>query len=285
MPAAPVGIPLHTMTYSTVSGPKRLIDDFAVSFVPSGRVLISSLDSLNTLDCRQPKYVGFAYASGDILFPESEVEYAATAFGNRGQPISGDKATRTACTQNWLATQFLHFACHASKSGDSSPAMMCLGLSDGLITEADVLATKRFGITRLVVLSACRTGEADARRGLNENISLANWFLVAGSAGAIATMRRVDDWVSWIVISRFYDELMQGDATPCGRDAPAHALSRTLQWLATATQESIIDYIRERPLLQNAWTAFLRRLPETADQSLDRLTRDKEWNAFVLVGC
>ena len=60
---------------------------------------------------------------------------------------------------------------------------------------------------RLVVLSACQTGQVDTTRASDEMLGMPLAFLQAGACTVVSTLWPVDDRVTAMLVGRFYEEL------------------------------------------------------------------------------
>src|SRR5262245_23097889 len=101
---------------------------------------------------------------------------------------------------------------------------------------------------RLVVLSACHSG----LRGTtlpDEAIGMPSTFLEAGVPAVVATLWPVDDLSSALLMTRFYDLLLRGDAA-AGEAAmnPVRALCRAQCWLRDVSVGELHDYVRRREM-------------------------------------
>jgi CHAT domain-containing protein len=109
----------------------------------------------------------------------------------------------------------LHLAMHAVID-DSSPLFSKLvfspladSLEDGLLTTLEI-----FGLNlnaRMVVLSACSTGEGNYSNGEGV-MSLARGFAYAGSPSLIMTMWEVEDKSGSMMMKSFYENLLKGQS-------------------------------------------------------------------------
>ena len=87
--------------------------------------------------------------------------------------------------------------------------------------------------TRLVFLSACETGLAGVVKMSEEFVGLANGFIAAGAAGVISSLWPVFDDASYLLSTRFYEELLNERGGE--RQSPASALRAAQRWLRQVT--------------------------------------------------
>jgi CHAT domain-containing protein len=132
------------------------------------------------------------------------------------QILRGPAATKQALRQAAPRHRYLHLATHAfwrrvdnatgiALAGANRPAQA--GRDDGILTaiEADQLDLRG---TELVVLSACETalGRASAGEGL---LGLQRAFQVAGARALVASLWKVDDAATAVLMEEFYTNLWQ----------------------------------------------------------------------------
>ena len=123
-----------------------------------------------------------------------EVESIAAIHGTGARLLKGPAATRHSVLQGLQEAEVFHFAGH-SLSGQSSGLLLHSEAEDtGQITPED-LYSRRFDGLRLVVLSACSSGDslASQRHGA---YGLAHPFLAGGTSAVVATLWQVDDRAS-----------------------------------------------------------------------------------------
>jgi len=129
----------------------------------------------------------------------------------------------------------VHFSCHG-KANLNDPLNSGLLMSDGLLTLKDIFDLKlgdRGGI-RLAILSACETGLAGIENA-DEAISLPTGLLQAGVAGVVASLWRVDDRSTRLLITKFYDLWCKEGKTS------TQALHEAQIWLRDSTAGEISD--------------------------------------------
>jgi len=135
--------------------------------------------------------------------------------------LEGPRASAADLIQTLPQATVLHFATHAIVSG-TNPFGSFLALNrnareqptaqdpapDGLLTTASIYSLRLH--TRLVVLSACRTGlgpvSADGVAGLSRA------FFYAGSASVLTTLWDVADQPTAVLMPLFYQNLARGQA-------------------------------------------------------------------------
>jgi CHAT domain-containing protein len=171
----------------------------------------------------------------------------------------------------------VHLACHGRAASDP------LGF-DAAVTFADdvpVLAAEIIDLdltqARLIVASACETGVVAGYDTLDEALALSTIFLAAGAAGTIASLWKVYDAATRLLMSRFYEELVSSP------DRPARALRAAQLWLRELTAEDEGRYKRARPLLFDA-RDLTNRGAVTDHPETGRFSDPVMWAAFALNG-
>lgn len=150
-------------------------------------------------------------------------------------------------------------------------------LLDGAITLAGV---------RLLVLSACQSSVIDIQQVPNEALGLAAAFLQAGSAGVIASLWKVDDIATYLLMTRFAQLYLQAR----GGISPAKALAQAQHWLREeATYQALVEYnplnlpahdpLAQELSLAEEYKAQAARTPDALP-----FARAEYWAGFTLNG-
>ena len=121
---------------------------------------------------------------------------------------------------------------------------MRLLLSDGDVTLEQLLQLPELR-ARLVVLSACQTGQVDIMRASDEMLGMPLAFLQAGACAVVSTLWPIDDRVTAMLVGRFYEELATEIGVD-GRGDVAAALARAQRWLRSLTGEQARRWRQER---------------------------------------
>lgn len=146
---------------------------------------------------------------------------------------------------------------------------------------------------RLLTLSACETSTIDLQNA-NEVIGLAAGFLQAGAAGVIASLWKVDDRATYLLMTRFAQLYLDSQNTW----SPARALTEAQRWLRTEATNSLLanyDPLRHIPInetetVMRGYTSGVSRIREKA--TLDARTSPdalpyadpRYWAAFIVTG-
>ncbi len=220
---------------------KFLIDRYTLAFAPSVSVLDEAI--------RRPKtssgpalIVGNPAPMPDGLkaLPGSEIEAQAIAQTLNAKPLIGAQATESKVKEQLDRASLLHFATHgvvprtAASGLESWLALVPDGNEDGQLTIAEIF--DRNLQARLAVLSACDTGRGTVSgEGV---IGLARAFLKAGVPTVVASLWKVPDEPTALMMQAFYAE------RAAGKDA------------ATALRSAMLQVRAQYPGPQN-WAAFV----------------------------
>jgi len=127
-----------------------------------------------------------------------------------GASLVGEHATLEQLRAEAPGRGYLHLAAHGAVRLDI-PNSSYIELADGLLHPLDV-QTLPLQECRLVVLSACETGRGRTAGG-DDQVGLVRAFGLAGARAVLATLWRVDDVASIVLMELFYERLAAG-ATP-----------------------------------------------------------------------
>jgi CHAT domain-containing protein/tetratricopeptide (TPR) repeat protein len=240
-------LPLHAAEYSVDGKTRCLLDEFAVSYAPSARVLGYARDALARC---QPDASGLLAISNPatagaepLQFAAAEVEEIAAFFPGRSKVLAGEQATQAAVEQALDQAAYLHFACHGRFRMDD-PLRSSVLLSGGAeLTVADLLARERLSKARLAVLSACQTAIADFTQLPDESVGLPAGFLQAGAPAVIGSLWPVDDISTALLMIELYRWHRK---PPSGGPLdPARALRRAQLWLRDVTAGELSELFAE----------------------------------------
>lgn len=147
---------------------------------------------------------------------QAQLEYTALEAGELARLfpdcrlLEGKAASESALRQDVGARRFRHFACHAWHDS-RSPAECALLLSPGEGLDGRLAAPEIAGLdlpTGLSMLSACET--ALGRPGEEASAGLPRAFLAAGSRGVVASLWKVDDLSTAVLVKHLYRGLARG---------------------------------------------------------------------------
>ncbi|MCE3555568.1 CHAT domain-containing protein [Pseudonocardia sp. RS11V-5] len=225
---------------------KRLADVAAVTVAPSGGVLTACRRRLQRIGSAPAHFVGIADAEEARPLPGARAELWAVGrgFGQATTVAYGAAATRSFVLDHAITATHIHLACHGTNNlGD--PLGSTLGLADGPVTVRE-LSERQLTMCRLVVASACESGQIGIFGSTNEVIGLPNAMITAGAAATVASLWPVDDVATTVLMSRFYERLreLEGEC-PARPGAPAVALRDAQAWTRSVPSREL-DRIADR---------------------------------------
>lgn len=142
----------------------------------------------------------------DLPSAGAEAEFIANEMRKRMATdlLKGRDATHDAVVRLMPGKQLLHFASHAVfDSGDEASDYGALLLGDGRLT-AEEIRGKPLDAD-LVVLSACDTGQG--RIAADGVLGLARSFILAGARSVVATLWKIDEEPTRLLIEHFYEQM------------------------------------------------------------------------------
>jgi CHAT domain-containing protein/tetratricopeptide (TPR) repeat protein len=173
-----------------------------------------------------------------------EARRIEAAFPARVDVLAGPAARTDAVLSRLPTCWIAHLACHGVSNFLEPKAMPRLLLSDGDVTLEQLLQLPALR-ARLVVLSACQSGQADAAQVSDEMLGLPLAFLQAGACTVVGALWPIDDSATAMLVGRFYEELT-AEIGADGRGDVAAALARAQRWLRSLTREQARRWRRER---------------------------------------
>jgi CHAT domain-containing protein len=198
---------LHYLPFVALhDGQQWLLERFEIELAPSAAVWLAG-----AVWKQQANFslLALGSESGELPHVTAELDAVAAAYGHRALCLHGAAATSQALRQ--LATHVegvdvLHLACHGEFRADN-PAFSALHLADGPLALHELREMPLQ--TRLVVLSACETGQSRIAPG-DELLGLVRGFMLAGAAQVLATLWSVDDAATAHLMGAFHARLAAG---------------------------------------------------------------------------
>lgn len=245
-------------------------------------------NGLSLLALGDPKF-GVDRALSALPGSRAEVEQvckAVLAAGGDVRMLLGAEATLRALESSTDSRTILHLATHGYPGSLGRPldAALALASSEG---ESDSLTLRRLidawhdrlSDCELVVLSACET-QRSTRVG--DSLTALSWgFFSAGVPTVIASLWKVDDRATTLLMDRFYHNLLQENGP-----TKLAALSAAKRWLAAASRREI--RAAEERLGLNPDSAERSRSPHGSaaphSGELRPYSDPAYWAGFVLLG-
>ncbi len=194
-----------------------VVERFAVSMVPS----LKTLTALNTRGATRIGSESNELVVGNPApmpqglspLPGAEQEAIAIAQLRQVSPLLGAAATEATVKEQYSEARWLHFATHGTfndNGGNDLSSWLALAplgnREDGMLSMGEVFNSTIKA--EMVVLSACDTGQG---RVTGEGIiGLARAFLKAGSSSVVASLWKVPDNSTALLMETFYKELAAG---------------------------------------------------------------------------
>ncbi|MGD0808159.1 MAG: CHAT domain-containing protein [Acidimicrobiales bacterium] len=141
-------------------------------------------------------------AGPDLRYAEEEAEAVSAIWRGSARLLKGAQADVTAAKAAMRTADVVHVAAHGVFRGDN-PLLSSIRMSDGPITGDELAQATR--AARLVVLSCCNSGMADA-----SGIGLSRLLTGAGATAVVASVSPVSDAGSVELMTALHSELVQG---------------------------------------------------------------------------
>jgi CHAT domain-containing protein len=206
---------LHYLPFAALThGERYLGDEYSLFTLPSASALrfiqekrkppTNTILALGNPTINEP---GFA----PLKFAQQEVETIANLFGE--QPLVSDFATESALRSQAGNVGIVHLAAHGQYNA-SNPLFSVIYLADDQEQDGRLEVNEIYGLdltksTDLVVLSACETQVGAVSAG-DEVIGMTRAFLYAGTPTVIASLWKVDDQATTLLMEQFYKHLREG---------------------------------------------------------------------------
>ncbi len=201
---------LHYLPFGALhDGTQWLMEQVDIEMAPSAAVWLAAARSTRPAQA-QLRLLALGSGAAQLPHVAAELKAVAAAYGPRALCLHDGAATSQALRQGVQgpdAPDVLHLACHGEFRADS-PAFSSLGLADGPLVLHE-LSQLRLD-TRLVVLSACETGQSRLAPG-DELLGLVRGFMLAGARQVLATLWAVDDEASAQLMGAFHAGLARGE--------------------------------------------------------------------------
>ncbi|MBN2495391.1 MAG: CHAT domain-containing protein [Deltaproteobacteria bacterium] len=214
--------PLHYIPFAALwDGDRYLVDRFELASVPSASALVMIRKRIAKSRRTAPRVLALANPATELpALPAAEAEAALLGKLFAGSEIRmGRRATREAFVDGAPGASHVHLASHGVFVPER-PMDSYLALSGGKLKAIEILGVD-LGRARMVVLSACHSGEAQVQRG-DELVGLSRAFLHAGSSALLASMWTLADQSGLEISRQLYRGVQEGLE-------PAAALSRAIR--------------------------------------------------------
>ena len=207
---------LHYLPFGALhDGSQWLLEQMDIELAPSAAVWLAGARARRAGQKAESAVVparllALGHSVAKLPHVTAELKAVAAAYGERALCLHDGAATAQALregVQGPDAPDVLHLACHGEFRADS-PAFSALRLADGPLSLHDLSHLQMD--TRLVVLSACETGQSRLAPG-DELLGLVRGFMLAGARQVLATLWAVDDEATAQLMGAFHERLARGE--------------------------------------------------------------------------
>jgi CHAT domain-containing protein len=243
---------IHAVPFAALYDAGRhryLVDDYAVSFAPSARMLthlVAPQPLAPVLVVSDP-----ALDDATALPNAAREANAVAAMYNSTTVLIAERATRARFITAAQSSGMIHYSGHADSSsvdpfGSLHLASDASGHSGDL--NANTIASLNLNRLELVILAACGTMRGDSQH-IEGMSSIARSFLAAGARNVVGTLWEVDDDAAASLFQRMHAELRKGAnptaALNTAQAALAHDPDLRLSHPATWAPVELLSYANE----------------------------------------
>ncbi|MDJ0712869.1 MAG: CHAT domain-containing protein [Prochloraceae cyanobacterium] len=293
-------LPLHALPggsqKSKVKSQNFNTSEYLLDLFPRGVQYAPSCQLLKLTQSQQRRDFRNLFAiqnpTDDLVYTDLEVEAICSYFqDSKPEVLASQDASKAALkvNENFKTAHCVHFSCHGYFD-PASPLESALRLAESKKTESneekslnddDLTLAEIFELSlpqcRLVTLSACETGIPDVSSISDEYMGLPSAFLVAGSPAVVASLWKVNDLSTALLMIKFYENLRH-------QMSLAVALNQSQIWLRDATKVELQQWIEKLSL------NFVQKYVEIQPQFYKFNPSDKpfkepfHWAAFCAIG-
>lgn len=210
---------LHYVPFQVFQDPadgRYFGERFEITYAPSVSVLLGLKRSRGLSGGRL-----LAVADPGIPAAVPEVQTIAKLFPGRSKLVI-DELARESDVKAWVGDfDVIHLAVHGKFNG-AEPMLSYLALARGPVDDGRLTAAEMFGLSldksRLVVLSACETGRAEATHG-NEIIGMVRALIYAGAETLVLSNWKVDSAATALWMQSFYEAALSRSMPGAARAA------------------------------------------------------------------
>jgi len=215
---------------------RYLGEHFQISYAPSATVLLGFKRSTTLGGGRL-----FAAADPSIVAAVGEVASIGKLFPGRSRVVSNALARESDVKAAVRDYDIVHLSVHG-KFNATEPMLSYVVLAPGASDDGRLTAAEMFGLpldnSRIVVLSACDTGRAEATHG-NEVIGLVRALIYAGAGALVLSYWEVDSDATALWMRTFYEAALTRPIAEAARVALTRvksdpAYSHPYYWAAFA---------------------------------------------------
>jgi CHAT domain-containing protein/tetratricopeptide (TPR) repeat protein len=215
---------LHYLPFAALTdGERYLVDDYVITYLPSASALPFIQENATDRKPVPPLILGNPATGNPDLEPlryaKQEARIVTGLYGT--QPLLEESATETILREQAPQAGVIHLAAHGSYNRHN-PLYSAIALAPDEKNDGRLEVHEVYGLNlskaNLVVLSACETQLGDLGIGGepvgvspgDEVIGLTRAFFFAGTPSVIASLWKVDDKSTGLLMERFYTHLQAG---------------------------------------------------------------------------
>lgn len=213
---------LHYLPFYALHDEKDyIIDHYSIRMLPSSSVI----KYLQKQKAMKPGDI-LAFGNPDLGNPNFDLPYAQNEAINVSKTRPSSKvflrkeATETALRKYGAEFNYIHFATHGEFDADK-PLNSALLLASDTVSDGRLTVDKLYSIkinADMVTLSACETGLGKISNG-DDIVGLTRGFLYAGAGSVVASLWKVDDLATSVLMIDFYNTLKETDKLEALRQA------------------------------------------------------------------
>lgn len=205
---------LHYLPFAALTdGEGYLVDDYAISYLPSANVLrflpekrkskTNSILALGNPITTKPLSL--------LRYAQKEAKAVAKLFGS--QALVRKNATESAIQTQGKKAEFIHLAAHGEYNPinplSSTIYFAADKQNDGSLEVQEIFSLDLTSATNLVVLSACQTQVGKVTKG-DDVVAMNRAFVYAGTPSVMASLWNVDDAATGKLMEHFYTHIKAG---------------------------------------------------------------------------
>lgn len=286
-------VPFHALPFEGTV----LCGHHTISYEPSASVFCR-LSSINAKHSRilaignpanmqsVDKYTGERRTPGPLVNAELEAKYIVT-MSPGSLSLTSNEATKEAVMKNLPNYDIVHLATHGDADADVA-LLSAVYLANGeTLTVADLMS-KRLR-AKLVVISACRSGEGELAGG-DEIMGFSRALLAAGVQSVVVSLWPVDDERTVLLMEQFYKSLLDGQP-------PAVALQTAQNTIRQYGEEEvemrllrIVDIVVKDATEKQSQNVAVRNVAgedkgiEQEKVSQRAISSPRYWAPFIVIG-
>ena len=207
---------LHAVPFQAFIDPegRAFGERFAISYAPNASLLAQLKPGGKLAGARL-----FAAADPTIEDARDEVKAIAALYPGRSKTFTEKLVTELTVRASGRDAEILHLAVHGQFE-NGKPMLSYLKLAPGGLDDGRLTAAEMFGLplaeTRLVVLSACETGQVEVTRA-NEQLGMERALIFAGANNLVLSAWRVDSASTALWMKTFHREAQEKNLAEAAR--------------------------------------------------------------------